>query len=280
MVDPAAVNVQPLAQVLDRHRRALQVPPRKAHAPRTVPLHQALLVFGRELPEREVRGVALLVRHLHAMSRPKPAHVQPRQLAVVVQLRRVEVHAVSRGVRVALLLERANRVDLLGDVVSRLAPDVRLEDVEMPQVVAECLPVEVGDLPDRLALAPGADGHLVLAIVCVGHEVPHVGDVHDVPDLEPAQQQRPLEHVLEHVRPQVADVRVVVHGRPACVEANRPGLDRLQLFLLSRQRVVNLQAHTRLRCLRGFLREVFRVGCATHPSTGRPPWRRCPRPAR
>jgi len=47
-----------------------------------------------------------------------------------------------------------------------------------------------------------------------------------VDDLEPPEHQGPLQEILEDVGPPVADVGVVVDGRPAGVELDDPGLER------------------------------------------------------
>src|SRR4029077_15161872 len=62
----AAVHVEGLAEVLHRHRGALDMPAGPAVAPRALPAGPAWLVL---LPEGEVERVALAVVHLHARAR-------------------------------------------------------------------------------------------------------------------------------------------------------------------------------------------------------------------
>jgi hypothetical protein len=61
--------------------------------------------------------------------------------------------------------------------------------------------------------------------------VVHVGDVHDVRDFEALVFQEPLEQVLEHVGPVVADVGVVVDRRAAGVELDLSGDERDEVLL-------------------------------------------------
>src|SRR5262249_11244524 len=164
-------------QVLDRHRRALDVPARKPDAPRARPLHLALLTVRAELPEREVGGAALFSQ-IDARAGPQPRQVEPREVAVVAELRRVEVDPVARSVRKALRLDALDEGDLLRNVIRRLAPNDGLEDVEPPQIIAERLGEELGDLPRGLPRTPGAGLDLVLAGVRVRGQVSHIGDVH------------------------------------------------------------------------------------------------------
>src|SRR3712207_1111480 len=58
-VDPAGVQIETLAEVGDRHRRALDVPAGVALAPRAVEAHDP--PRARRLPEDEVARVALVV---------------------------------------------------------------------------------------------------------------------------------------------------------------------------------------------------------------------------
>jgi hypothetical protein len=56
------MDVERLAEQIDRHRRALEVPPRPAPSPRGIPGGADLLVFRlRRLPEGEVARVLLRV---------------------------------------------------------------------------------------------------------------------------------------------------------------------------------------------------------------------------
>ena len=216
----AAVDVEEVAQVFLRHRRALDVPAGKAPSPRAVPLHLALLARRRELPQREVRGQPLLAE-FDALAGFEAVDVEAREVAVVVLLRRVEVHAVRRRVRVALALDVGDELDLLADVVGRAAEDRRVLDVQAGQVLEEVVGVELRDLPRGLAGAPRALLHLVFAGVGVRREVSDVGDVHHVAHRVSVPAQHALQHVLEQERAEVADVLVVVDGRTARVEPDR-----------------------------------------------------------
>src|ERR1700744_5190784 len=68
VVFAAAMNVEPRAQILRRHRRALDMPAGKAAAPRTVPFHLPRGAGRTEFPQREV-GRALLLAGRNALAR-------------------------------------------------------------------------------------------------------------------------------------------------------------------------------------------------------------------
>ena len=68
--------------------------------------------------------------------------------------------------------------------------------------------------------------------------VVHVGQIHDVVELEAAQLQEAPQDVLKHKRAVVPDVRVVVHRRPAGVHAHFAGFLRNERLGLAAQRVV------------------------------------------
>ena len=86
--------------------------------------------------------------------------------------------------------------------------------------------VRVRDLAGGAALESRGDEHRVdLAAGVVRAQVPDVGDVLDVQDLDPVVQHRPPDQVGEEERPQVADVGVAVDRRAAGVHPEPPGLD-------------------------------------------------------
>ncbi len=237
----AAVDVEVVAEVLLRHRRALDVPAGEAPAPRAVPFHLPLLARGRELPQREVGRVALLAQ-VDAPAPFETGEIEAREMAVVGQAAGVEVDAVGGAVGVALRLDVGDELDLLGDVVGRAAEHRRRLEVQRLHVREERVGVHLRDLPRRLAGAARALLHLVLAGVGVGRQVADVGDVHHVPDAVAVPLEHALQQVLEQERAEVADVLVVVDGRAAGVEADfAGGLQRLERAQGARVVVVEVQ---------------------------------------
>jgi hypothetical protein len=68
--------------------------------------------------------------------------------------------------------------------------------------------------------------------------VADIGDVHHVRHVKTQKSQRARQQILEQKRAQVADVGEVVHGRPAGIQTDLAGRDRLKAFLGAGQRVV------------------------------------------
>ena len=113
-------------------------------------------------------------------------------------------------------------------MVGGAAEDRRVLDVERAHILEERAGIELRDFPRGLAGAPRTLFHLVLAGVGVGSEMAHVGDVHDVRNLVAVPFQHSPEQIFEQEGAEVPDVLVVVDGRPAGVEADRAGLERLE----------------------------------------------------
>src|SRR5260370_2983533 len=67
MVEAARMNIERLAEVLHRHRRALDMPSRVATSPRTVPLHQMVRLV--EYPQRKVVRAFLVRRMVKPLTR-------------------------------------------------------------------------------------------------------------------------------------------------------------------------------------------------------------------
>ena len=193
------------------------MPAREADAPRAVPLHLPLRLWRTEFPQGKVSGVALFA-HGDAAARLQALDVEPGDVAVIVQLGRIEVDAVAGAVGVAVGLNALDHADLLGDVVGGLAPDMRLVNVQLGQILLECFGVNLGDFPGAFARAAGAHFHLVLARVGIIGQMPHVGDVHDVQHLVAVKFQYAAQNIFKDVATQVADMGVVVDGEAASVQ--------------------------------------------------------------
>src|SRR6266566_5284350 len=82
MVLAATVNVEEIAEVSLRHRRALDMPAGETLSPGALPFHLALFARRRELPQREVGRMPLLAK-LDALAGLEPRLVQAREVAVV-----------------------------------------------------------------------------------------------------------------------------------------------------------------------------------------------------
>src|SRR5690606_25267742 len=97
----AGVDVDAVAEVLARHRGALDVPAREAvGAEAAPPLHQVVRVA---LPEREVGRVALLVVDGDARAGLAVLDAVAREAAVALEARHVEVDVAVDLVGVAAL---------------------------------------------------------------------------------------------------------------------------------------------------------------------------------
>ena len=223
----AAMDVEVVAQILLRHRRALDVPTGEADAPRARPFHLALLAGRGEFPQREVGG-AFLFADVDAFAGFETRAVESRQISVAGLLAGVEIDAIRGAIREPVLLDIGNEIDLLGDVIGGAAEHRRALDVERRGIVEKILRVDLGDLPRGLTGAARPGFHLVLAGVGVAGQVSHVGDVHHVRDTVAVPLEHAPEHVLEQERAETSDMLVLVHRRPAGIEPDLAGLERLE----------------------------------------------------
>ena len=99
----------------------------------------------------------------------------------------------------------------------------------------------LGDLADRFVQRQARMllGRARVDLVVDVGDVARVGDVIGAVDVA----QQPEQHVEHDHRPRVADVGVVVDGRPAHVHAHVAGIDGLERLLPARQRVVERECH-------------------------------------
>ena len=140
----------------------------------------------------------------------------------------------------AQLLELLGERDHLGDVIRRARVLVRGKQVEQRRVGVEGRLVGIGDLAGGPPLEPRRDEHRIhLVPGGVFPEMPHVGDVLDVQDLQPVVQEGASDQVGEEERPEVPDVRVAVDGRATGVHPDATGLERFDGQDLARRRGVS-----------------------------------------
>src|SRR5579862_8480426 len=69
VINAAGVDIYGIAKVFMDHGRALDMPTGEPFAPGAIPFHVALVVLWRELPKREIRGLAFLRIMVYAGSR-------------------------------------------------------------------------------------------------------------------------------------------------------------------------------------------------------------------
>src|SRR5262249_15260013 len=106
-----------------------------------------------------------------------------------------------------------------------------------------------GAQPLHVALVSigGARGErrYALAVLRRAHHdtIVDIGDVAHVGDARVAALEQPIEHIECHDRPRIADMHVVVDGRPADIHAHMALVERYEWFLLTRQRVVDDEGH-------------------------------------
>ena len=243
-VDAAAVDVEGLAEKRPGHRRAFEVPARPPRPPGRRPGRLARL---RGFPEDEVHRVALVGRHLDAGAGDHLVERTVRQAAVVRHRSDVEEHVPLGRIGIAPLDQLADEADhvfrriVAADVLRRPRLVCRREAAEGGHVLVELLLRPRRHLADRLVQRQ-------VRIFRRRPRVDLVVDVGDVADishvLRPVEMaEQPEEHVEDDQRPRIADMGEVVDRRPADIHAHVRRIDRDEILLRPRQRVVQLQTH-------------------------------------
>ena len=167
--------------------------------PWAFPLHLPLFGRVREFPECEVLGVAFLIVDGNTCPGLLPGEVEACQLPIFRHFRGVEVDAVRGLVGETAGLDLSDGLDHLRNVVGRAAPDRWFEDFEPLEILLEGRRVELGNLPCRAALLARTLLHLVLAGVGIRRQVPHIRDVHHMPDIKPLRLKDPAHQVGKDV---------------------------------------------------------------------------------
>ena len=245
VVDAAAVDVQRLAQVFHGDARTFDVPAGVSHPPRAVPFERLILEFGFGEPQNKVVFVALVLVLFHPFAHAhfKVVLFEVEKDVVLPDFGRIEIDVAARLVGEALFFERGDHADEFVHQSRGGLHDVRPLDVEFFAVGKKCVGIKGGKFAHRLALAFGAEQHFVLAAVRVVRKVPDVRDVHHALYVVAEVAQRLFEHVLHDIGAQVADVREIVHRRPAGIHAHFARFVRDKLLDLPGNRIINLHSH-------------------------------------
>jgi len=214
------------------------VPARKSTTPGRLPLLLALHALGGELPDREVRGIALLRDLLDTPAFALAGQGQAREVCVGGKAARVVVDPVAGAIGEALLLEAQRQGDLLLDVLCGLAQNLGIEAAQSPAVLDPLFRV-LGRNIGRLATGPGGGLlHLVFARIGIVGEVTDVGDVDDVGHAIVGLEQGALENVGEEIRAQVPQVLGRIHRGAAAVDPHVARLDGLEALFAAASCVV------------------------------------------
>ena len=229
-VHPAAMQIDLLAQVSNRHRRALDVPARPSGPPRTLPLRLARF---RPLPQGEIHGVLFLHPNVRRLRRDHVLQCSTRQLPVTRHLTNAVVHVAARRIRHPLLNQPVDQIDHLRDLLGRPRMHIRRRDPQFPPLPHERRNLPLRQLRDRDPLLRRPGDQFVVDI----------GEVIDEPNPSAPPLEESAQGVEDDDRHRMAQVRIVVRGNPADVHRNRI-IDRLKRLLATRQRVVQLHGPT------------------------------------
>ncbi len=126
----------------------------------------------------------------------------------------------------------------MGEVVGGFWVGLGALDSQILTVRMEDFGDRLGDLANRLPLLVGAANDLVV----------YVRQVHHLPDLPPAKTQHPPQQVDKQKRAEVPEVRRVVDGGPATIDANGLAIGGTERLDRSGERVVETElGHSRSR---------------------------------
>ena len=234
-VHTAAVDVELVTEVFFAHHGAFEVPAREAVAPRGRPAHNMLrlsLFPDRKIVRRLL--VALPVKGARPFEgRLEIATGKDAVLMVLIVFFDVKIDGAVRLVGIASLENLFDRLDLLDDVTGSAGLDRRGLAAEQAHRFVVALGVVLDYLHRLQLLQPCLLRNLVLTLVGIVLQMPHVRNVADIADLVTEVFQQPEKHVVCDTGTGVAQVRVAVDGRAADVHTDVAFVDRLEQFFVT-----------------------------------------------
>lgn len=210
-----------MAEILEAHGGAFEMPSRAALAPRAVPCDGPIGVLVG-LPEGKVgHGVAVVFVGEIAFAGAvgglglKRFRVEVGEFAVFRKSLHAEVdRAIGSLVSEALVNQLPDHVNLVFNMVSGAGFLVRWEKIEEAAIFVEALGPAIGKDAQGLAGFAGTfDGFVV-----------HIGDIADIKRLIAGELEKAVEAVKAQESKKIADVGGSVDGRSADIHAEATGL--------------------------------------------------------
>ncbi len=229
-IEPAAVNVERLPEVLHAHRRAFDMPARTTGSPGAVPCR---LARPGSLPHGEVGRVAFAVAGFDASSRQHFVDASPAQFAVIVIPLDLKVDVTIERISMAVFDERADHLEHLVDVLGGFWKPVNRVDAHG---------LEVFEVIVRHLLGEGFDRGSFFSSL-VDEFVINVGDVDDPVDRIARVFEISFDRIEDDRPDHVPDMCRLVNRRPAQIHADLAWLDRFKILFCPGQRVVDSQWH-------------------------------------
>ena len=228
-VEPAAVNVDRLAQMRADHRRTFDMPPRPPATPRRIPADHAIRA---RFPQHEIGWVALVRRDFDPRAGDHRIAVAPAKRAIIRVAGDRKQHMALGGIGVALANQRIDHRHHWPDFLGRVRGDVGRSDAKRAHVVKVMTLVPLGDHRRVDSLRLGRRNDLVVDVGDVAGIGQAVGAI-----LMPNQPRQRIEH---HRRPRIADMGSAIDGRAAHIHGDPLGIGGFELALGARHRVVKL----------------------------------------
>src|SRR5438876_894052 len=224
----APMDVERVAEVLDRHGGAFDVPARTSGTPRTRPCWFTRL---RGLPQRKVHRAVLPLIHFDTSAGLQLVELTLGKPPVGGKLLDLKVDITVDPVGDAFLKKDADEPDDLLHVIGGLGFHRCRADPEPPHIAVVGVDVQSRNGLPRETQFPGPIDDLVV----------HVREVLDERDVEASVFQVAADDVEDDGAAGVAEVRIIIDRHPAHVHADLAGHQRLERILPAGQGVEHLQ---------------------------------------
>ena len=241
VLQPTAVYVDCLTQILHTHNRTFQMPAGITLTPGARPLHN--MVRLSFLPEREIRRILFFRRNFHAGAGHHFLDISAGKFAVVLEFRHIEIHRAVDLVSIVFSQKCFYQLDLLDDMSAGPRADIRPDAVQFVHVLEVASSIRFGQRHRMLLLSFGRLADLVFALIRIVGQMTNVGNVlhigNAVSEIAKVSNQN-IETDVTFCMPQMS---VPVDGRPTDIYPDHAFVQRLELLFLSRQAIIKLQSH-------------------------------------
>ena len=214
------------------------MPTRKTFAPRGRPTHD---VFRRSfLPQCEIERIALISLTVERPGIRK--HViqhAARQFTVMIVCLHVEIDRSVTFISESVFQNLPGHLDLLDDMSRSMGLDARRKHIERTHRIVVAVRIVLCDLHRLQLLKARLLADLVLSLVGIALQMPHVGNVAHIAHFVTEAAKVPEQQIKRNRRTGMSQMRIAVDSRSTDIKSYERRFERNELLFATGKGIVN-----------------------------------------
>ena len=232
----AAVEIKGRAQIFHAHGRAFNMPAGPPFTPGGIP--GRFTGFGR-FPQGKVHGILFPVVHIHPGPCQHIIQVTAGKAAVTREFFHTVIHIAVHHIGESVVNQCLDRIDNVRNMAGYPGINLHTTDIQLIHHLKIRFDVTAADITPLYTLR----------IRCIDDLVIHVSKILHMQHIVPFVFQETVDHIPGHKGAGVADMRMVIRGYAADINARLPRIHGNKFFFFACHRIVNFNCHSVLLLL-------------------------------